>query len=147
MAKFQDQLAEFTGNVQIANLRFQKFEFDVAFGDLGSGAADAIALSDFPTGVFVMAASVEILDAFAGEGDLAMTVGDTGDADGLMGSVNLDGVAAGTVLNAFGAEQGFRYEADLGTAGLAAAFAATELDDVTAGSLRVRIYYATPMAD
>lgn len=118
----------------------------IAFSDLGSGTASAHALTGFPTNVYVLAADVQIVTAFAGEADLAVTIGDTGDADGKMGSVNLNAVAAGSILGAAGAEQGMLFEADFLTAGADATFSATELDDVTAGELLVRVYYETPTA-
>lgn len=146
MATHSDSVVRFPrATVEIAGLEFSSFTYDITFADLGSGAAHSEAMAGFPTGVFVMGATVEILTVWAGEPDVTVTIGDTADADGLCGSISLDSLAAGTVNGAVGAVQGFQFEADLSTDGLDATFAATELDDVTAGSLRVRIYYATPV--
>jgi hypothetical protein len=125
---------------------FQVYELTVDFSDLGSGASDAIACSGFPTNVFVCGQSLEIVTAFAGEADLAVTGGDTADADGRFTSFNLDSVAAGHGAITVGAEgtSGPRWEADYATAGADLTFSATELDDVTAGKLIYRVYYFAP---
>lgn len=134
-----------------AVLRFAGYEWghytaDIAFGALGSGASSVEALAGFPLGVWVFATELEILTAFTGEADLAVIVGDTGDPNGLCESVSLDAVAAGTFLGISGAETMRRIEGDLSTDGLAATFTATELDDVSAGSLRVHIKYLRPLS-
>ena len=124
---------------------YQVFEQVVEFSDLGSGASDSIALTGFPTNVFVVCESLEIVTAFAGEADLAVSGGDTADADGRFASFNLNAVAAGWAGITPGAESGApRWEADYATDGADLTFTATELDDVTAGKLIYRVYYWAP---
>lgn len=128
----------------ISHIPFQTFTQNVAFGDLGSGASDTIALTGFPTDVVIVSVRVEIVTAFGGEADLAMTLGDTVDADELIASFNLNAVAAGWAKIVAGAELLPHFEPDYATDGGAVTFTATELDDVTAGELNVYIDYYTP---
>ena len=117
------------------------FTQTVLFSDLGSGASDAIALSSFPTNVLLIGAALEINTAFAGEADLAVKVGDTANDDELIASFNLNAVSAGWAAITAGAATLPQFEADYGTAGGDITFTATELDDVTAGSLTLHIFY------
>ncbi len=124
------------------NLDVKVYTVAIDFSDLGSGASDTVALTDFPTNAYTLGDAYAYVEtAFAGEGDLAFTVGDTADADGYCASTNLDSVAAGTRLRTVGAEFGLVFEADWETAGAAVTFTATELDDVTAGRLIVHVPY------
>lgn len=117
---------------------------DLTSGD-GDGDSDEIACTDFPTGAWVVLDEVEIVTAFAGEADLALTIGDTADADGRVASFNLNAVAAGRAGITAGVESGaFRYEADYATAGAKLTFSATDLGDVTAGKLIWRCFYLRP---
>lgn len=116
----------------------------IAFGDLGSGASDDIAITGVPDGVFVLGAYLEVDDEAAGESDLAAQMGYTADPDGLMTSQGLDAVTAGTVLAGDGALTGFAYVADATSAGLGVRFTATELDDVTAGAWTAHVLFVRP---
>lgn len=88
---------------------------------------------------------LEIVTAFAGEADLAVSGGDTADADGRFASFNLDAVAAGWAAITAGAEAASpAHEADYATDGADLTFTATELDDVTAGELNYYVYYWLP---
>jgi hypothetical protein len=113
----------------------------ISYTELGSGASDFIPVADFPTNAFVLAAWLEVDTAAAGEADLAATIGDTADDDGLMTTQNLNAVVAGTRLAADGARTGVRWEADAGGDGLGVTFTATELDDVTAGAWTLHVLY------
>jgi hypothetical protein len=122
----------------------QVYELTVLFSDLGSGASDPFPLEGFPTRVFILGAGILINTAFAGEADFSAIIGDTNDDNGLMTVLVLNGVAAGTFLAADGAETGFRFEADYAGAGADVTFTATELDDVSAGSCTIRVFYIDP---
>lgn len=115
----------------------------VAFGDLGSGASDAIAIAGFPLNATLLGWNLVIVTAWAGEADLAVELGHTADPDGLFTSFNLNAVAAGIAATVSGALFP-RTWADLSTSGLGWTFAATELDDVTAGAMRVDFYLLNP---
>lgn len=121
------------------------FTQTVLFSDLGAGASDTIALTGLATGIIIQSVALEINTAFAGEADLAVTVGDTGDADELIASFNLDSVAAGFAQALPGAALLGKYEPDYVTDGGTFTFTATELNDVTAGSLTLHINYVTPI--
>lgn len=122
----------------------QRFKLNVSFSDLGSGTSHSEALTGFPTDVIIVARALEIVTAFAGEADLAVSGGDTGDADGQFTSITIDSLAAGWVDIIPGAEAAPRYEGDWATDGADLTFTATELDDVTAGELNYYVYYFTP---
>ena len=144
MGKFHDQHAEFAGDVSACGLKWHPYTFDVDFDDLGSGASDAIAFDTWPAGVYTDGICwVEPLIEGAGEADLAVTVGDTTDPNGCLESVVLHELAAKT--GGPGALHGLHYEADWASDGLGATFAATELDDVTAGRWRFHMRYALPI--
>ena len=124
---------------------FKVFKQNVKFSDLGSGASDSIALAGFPTDAVVLDQRLEIVTAFAGEADLAVSAGDTADADGRFAAFNLNAVAAGWAAITAGAEAGSPvHEADWATAGADLTFTATELDDVSAGELNYYVYYWLP---
>lgn len=129
----------------IGGLRIQSFTQTILFSALGTGVTDNIPITGFPTDVFVLGAYLEVDTAAAGEPDVAATIGDTVDPDGLMGSVNLDVVAANTILGAAAALQGFAWEPDQSTAGLGVTFTATQLDDVTAGAWTAHVLYLAPV--
>ena len=124
---------------------FKVFKQNVKFSDLGSGARDSIALAGFPTDAVVVDQRLEIVTPFAGEADLAVSGGDTADADGRFTAFNLNAVAAGWAGITAGAEAAApSHEADWATAGADLTFTATELDDVTAGELNYYVYYWLP---
>ena len=124
---------------------FKVFKQNVKFSDLGSGASDSIALAGFPADAVIVDQRLEIVTAFAGEADLAVSGGDTADADGRFTSFNLNAVAAGWGAITAGAEAASpAHEADWATAGADLTFTATELDDVTAGELNYYVYYWLP---
>lgn len=106
-----------------------------------SGASTAKALDGFPTNVLRGPAAVQIVTPFAGEADVAMICGDTGDDNGLVEATNLNAVAAGWLAHVPGAEAGFQFEADFSTAGADVTFTATELGDLTDGELVIHIPY------
>lgn len=142
MGRFNDEHAEFTGDVSTNGLRWHNFTFEVDFSDLGSGGSDLIAFDTWPTGVYTDGICwVEPVTAGSGEADLAVVVGDTADPNGCLESVSLNALSANT--GGLGALHGLHYEADWATAGLGATFTATELDDVTAGRWRFHMRYAT----
>jgi hypothetical protein len=120
------------------------YELTILFSELGSGASDAFPLEGFPTNVYVLGGGILINTAFAGEADFSAIIGDTNDDNGLMTVTVLNGVAAGTFLAANGAETGFRFEADFAGAGGDVTFTATELNDVSAGSCTIRVFYIDP---
>jgi hypothetical protein len=133
--------------LRIGGLRFPRAPLRqrFLFSDLGSGASDAIDITGFPTNAIYLGTSVEIDTAFAGEADLAMQIGFTGgDTDALVGSTNLNAVAAGWLAITAGVVHAGTFAADWVTDNLAILFTATELDDVTAGGLTVHIHYALP---
>lgn len=119
----------------------------VLFSDLGSGASDSIVIADddLPAKIvfFGCTAKTGATD-FAGEADLAFTVGhEGGDTDAYVASTNLNATGdADDIVVIAGAVKGGAYVDDTST--LAIAFTATELDDVTAGSLTVKIQYTVP---
>lgn len=114
----------------------------VLFSDLGSGASDSIALPSFPTGVQVVGIQAYCPTEFTGEADLTFIVGDTANDDELIEATALHETGDNIkIAHAAGTYTFMTYEADYTTAGLAIGFAATELDDVTAGELRVKIHY------
>lgn len=117
----------------------------VLFSDLGSGATDAIDVVGWPTNAIYLGTAVEIDTMFNGEADLSLQIGFTGgDTDALVGSTNLDQVAAGWLAITAGIVHAGTFAADWETDSLALLFSATELDDVDAGALTVHIYYALP---
>jgi hypothetical protein len=137
---------DLTGSTDtVGGLRIQSHTQVIDFSELGSGATDNIPITGFPPGVFVLAAYLEVDDPAVGEPDVAAIIGDTVDPDGLMGPVNLDTVAANTLLGAGGVFQGFAWEADQSTDGLSVTFTATELDDVTAGAWTAHVLYLLPV--
>lgn len=144
MARFPDLHAQFTGDISLHGLRIRSYTRDITLTGR-SGASDSVALDDFPAGVYRLYARAEPLVAAAGEADVAIAIGDTGDPDGMMTATQLDGVASGTILPGDGVETGLGYEADWASDGLDATLTATELGDLTAGQVRVRIVYAEPI--
>lgn len=116
---------------------------ETTFADLGSGASDTLAIAGFPVNSTLLGWNVVITTPYAGEADLAFTLGHTADPDGLIVSFNLNAVAAGTAATVAGALYP-RPWADLSTSGLGWTFTATELDDVTAGAMRVDFYVLKP---
>lgn len=122
----------------------QVYELTVLFSELGSGASDPFPLEGFPTNVYVLGAGILVNIAGAGEADFSAIIGDTNDDNGLMTVTVLNGIAAGTFLAANGAETGFHFEADYAGAGADVTFTATELNDVSAGSWTVRVFYIDP---
>ena len=125
--------------------QIESFNQTVLFSDLGSGASDTIALTGLATDILILGAAIEINTAFSGEADVDVIVGDTTDPNGLITAFALDGVAAGFVQGLSGAEQLGKFETDYVTAGGTFTFTATELDDVTVGSLTLHIFYITPI--
>jgi hypothetical protein len=115
----------------------------VTFAALGSGASDAIAITGFPVNATLLGWNLVITTAWAGEADLAVELGHTADPDGLFTSFNLNAVAAGLAATVSGALFP-RPWADLSTSGLGWTFSATELDDVSAGAMRVDFYLLNP---
>jgi hypothetical protein len=119
------------------------FDAAISFDELGSGATDSILIADFPANSLYLGAAAVAGTQFTGEPDLVFEVGfDGGDTDALLTSTALhetgDGVPLGVVA---GAVKGGQFFADASGDGLAVLFTATELDDVTAGSLTVRFFY------
>lgn len=157
MAEFNDDIVtkaglDLSGCTSItlpttAGLPYQveSFTQTVLFSDLGAGASDTIALTGLATNILLLGAAIEINTAFAGEADVAVSVGDTGDPDELITAFTLDSVAAGFVQGLSGAAQLGKFETDYVTAGGTFTFTATELNDVTAGSLTLHIFYITPI--
>ncbi len=124
---------------------YQHFEVVVNFDDLSAGASDTAALTGFPLNAFVASRSLEVVIPFAGEADVAVSGGDTGDPDGQFTSFNLNAVAAGFGAITPGVEDGPpTFEADWETDGAQLTFTATELGDLTAGQLIYRVYYFAP---
>ena len=119
----------------------------VSFSDLGSGASDSIVIADddLPTKIVFYGATAKTgATDFAGEADLAFEVGhEGGDTDAYIASTNLNATGdADDIVVIAGAVKGGAYVDDTST--LAIRFTATELDDVTAGSLTVKIQYTVP---
>jgi hypothetical protein len=121
----------------------ERWSSSVAFSDLGSGASDTIAIAGFPVNATLVGWNVVITTPWAGEADLAFSLGHTVDPDGLIVSFNLNAVAAGQAAVVSGALYP-RTWADLSTSGLAWTFTATELDDVSAGAMRADFYVINP---
>lgn len=120
------------------------YKASVTYEDAGTEAAASTALAGFPLGVVVLACWVEITEEFAGEADAAITVGDTADADYLIGSLSLDGVAPTKMAGTAGSGVLPCLEADWDGDGLDITWAATDLGDLTAGALTVHILYHKP---
>jgi hypothetical protein len=121
------------------------YQASVTYEDAGTGASTAVALAGFPLGVLVLGGWLEITEAFAGEADASVTVGDTSDADYLISSFNLNAVAAIAVADTtIGSGALPCTEADWDGDGLDITFSATELGDLTAGALTVHILYHRP---
>jgi hypothetical protein len=121
------------------------YKASVTYEDAATGASTAIALAGFPLGVVVLGCWLEITEAFAGEADVAVTVGDTSDGDYLITSFNLNAVAATKMADTtIGSGALPCTEADWDGDGLDITFAATELGDLTAGALTVHILYHKP---
>jgi len=128
-----------------AALNLPVFTQTVLFSDLGSGASDTIAIAGLPTNILILGVAIEIDTAFAGEADLAVAFGDTADPDELIAAFTLDSVAAGWAKVVAGVELLPHFEPDYVTDGAALTFTATELDDVTAGQMKIHVFYATPV--
>lgn len=138
--------AEGTIAVDPSVLPIAEWESTVLFSDLGSGASDTISLKDqagatsatFPTNALILSAIRIVNTEFAGEADLADSLGDAGGADDDLESATLHGVAAGA--GTVSAPGSFlpRFEPAYVPV---ATFTATELDDVSAGSITYRYIY------
>lgn len=120
------------------------FDATILFSELGSGASDSIAIADFPTNVILIGVAARAGTQFTGEADLAFQVGfEGGDTDALVASTALHQTGNGTPIEVVqGVVKGGAFYADASGDGLAVLFTATELDDVSAGSLTVRFLYA-----
>lgn len=123
----------------------------IGFGDLGSGASDSILLGDGtgrPSGSFLFmgASAVAGTPDFAGEADLAVQLGfEGGDTDHFVASTNLNATGDGAEITVLtGAGKAGLYVTAAQNATIAALFTATELDDVTAGSIVWRIFWVEP---
>lgn len=129
-------------------LLIQEFRDTIAFGDLGSGATDAIALSGFPANALILGAAIEVDDAWTvGGGDttgLTAELGDAGVTDEQLAALDLVGVSAGWAAHAPGSKSS-RFESAWSPEVLfTATGGSTELDHVDAGALTVHIWYALP---
>lgn len=123
----------------------------IGFADLGSGASDSILLGDGtgrPSGSFLFmgASAVSGTPDFAGEADLAVALGlEGGDTNGFIEATNLNAAGDGAELDVVpGVIKGGQYITAAENATIAALFTATELDDVTAGSIVWRIFWVEP---
>lgn len=113
----------------------------LGYTDAATGTSTTVALTGFPANVIVHGALLEIDTAFAGEADATAALGDAGDIDELWTAFNLNAVAAGWANVVQGAMTRFKFEAAYAPI---ITFAATELDDLTAGAMTVHIYYSVP---
>ena len=129
-----DQLAERAPNY---------FEETILFSELGSGTSDSIPIAGFPTNVILIGVAAKASPQFTGEADLAFQVGfEGGDVDALIASTALHQTGVGTPIAVVqGVVKGGAFYANASASGLAVLFTATQLDDVTAGSLTVRFFY------
>lgn len=119
----------------------------VLFSDLGSGASGAIAVADFPTNVIYLGAAAQAGPQFTGEADLEFALGFTGGAtDALIEATALHETGVTPIAIVQGTTPGGTFFADASGDGLAVLFTATELDDVSAGSLTIRVLYVDPFA-
>lgn len=132
-------------------LLIQEYTATVDFDDLGSGAADEIALAGFPANALVLGAAIEVDDAWtSGSGNttgLTAALGDgaAGDPDGQLAALDLIGVAAGWTAHLHGVEHS-RFEKAWAPALTFAAVGggSEDLDDIDAGSLTVHVWYVLP---
>lgn len=119
----------------------------ILFSDLGSGASDSIllggSLEPAEDIIFCGISARAGTPDFAGEADLAFQVGfEGGDTDALVASTNLNATGDGaTIAVVSGVVKAGALITTAQMATLAVLFTATELDDVTAGSLVVKLYY------
>ena len=120
----------------------------IGFAALGSGASDSILLGDGtgrPAGSFTFcgASAKAGTPDFAGEADLAVQLGfEGGDTDGFVASTNLNATGDGLEITVLpGVIKAGQVVTAAQNATIAALFTATELDDVTAGSITWRIFY------
>lgn len=115
----------------------------ILFSELGSGASDSIAIADFPTNSILVGVAARAGTQFTGEADLTFALGFAGgDTDAIIEATALHETGAGTPIEIVTGTLSLpRFYADASTDGLAVLFAATELDDVSAGSLTIRLFY------
>jgi hypothetical protein len=128
----------------------QSKDFVVDFSDLGAGASDSILLSatafegSLPTNFVFIGVGIIANPEFTGEADLTVALGlEGGDTDGYLTATALHETGDNVPIEAAGGalmatHQG-RTHADM--ADWALLFAATELNDVSAGSLTCRVFY------
>lgn len=130
-----DQLA-----ARIPNIAYH--DATILFSDLGSGASDSIAIAGFPTNVIFLGAAAKADPQFTGEADLSFEVGfEGGDIDALIDTTALHETGTTPIAVVQGVVKAGAFFADASADGLAVLFSATELDDVSAGSLTVRFFY------
>jgi hypothetical protein len=128
---------------QLAGRAIKHFDATILVEALGSGASDSIAIPDFPTNVIYMGVAARANPQFTGEADLSFEVGfEGGDVDALIDTTALHETGNGTTIAVVtGVMKAGQFYADASADGLAALFSATELDDVSAGSLTLRFFY------
>lgn len=125
----------------------QTKDFTMTFADLGAGASDSILLSamtfegSLPTNIIFEGCAIVANPAFAGEADLAVQAGfEGGDTDAWLASTTIHGTTANAPIQAAaGVVKAGQFYAALTTAALL--FTATELNDVSVGSLTFRLFY------
>ncbi len=119
------------------------FDATILFSELGGGASDSILIPDFPTNVILLGVAAKAGPQFTGEADLSFEVGfEGGDVDALIDTTALHQTGVDTPIAVVqGVVKAGTFYADASDAGLAVLFSATELNDVSAGSLLVRFFY------
>lgn len=119
------------------------FDATILFSELGGGATDSILIPGAPTNIILLGVAARANPQFTGEADLSFEVGfEGGDVDALIDTTALHQTGAGTPIAVVqGVVKAGQFYADISGSGFAVLFTATELDDVSAGSLTLRLLY------
>jgi hypothetical protein len=119
------------------------FDATITFDQLGGGATDSILIAGAPTNIILLGVAARANPQFTGEADLSFEVGfEGGDVDALIDTTALHQTGAGTPIAVVqGVVKAGQFYANISGSGLAVLFTATELNDVSAGSLTIRLLY------
>lgn len=134
-ATVKSQLAEVKA-IADAGIALTKRTVTVAHGDL-TGASQAVNVGAvLPANAVVLAHELAVTEQFVGEADTTITLGGT-DADAIVASTDLDALAIGKYSGTLGVHPAGKFSAEQ----LVATFAATALEDLTAGSVTITVWY------
>ena len=113
-----------------------------------TGSSEAVALTGFPANACPVWAAVEINDLVSGIGvtSVTATVGDAGDADEIMATVEAYNAAADSWLSIPGVSAG-EYVFESAYAPIVTLVSNVAFTNVTVGELVVHLYYMAPQSD